>query len=235
MTEYLAALEQLGRDLVELLTESLGVPPRTLTYTTNTDDDGSSSSRVQLRNGLRINMYPPYPRPELTLGLVSHADPCLVTILHQDAVGGLQVLQQQQQRPGDGEPDRWVGVRPQRGCFVVNVGDMFQVYSNDLFPSALHRALVNATHDRLSMAVFVRPPMDARVAPFPELLLGKGESAYREFTYAEYRSAALKNKTEGRSNLDRFRVAPPPPPPRERGGAAAAATAPPPPPLGVGS
>jgi isopenicillin N synthase-like dioxygenase len=39
-------------------------------------------------------------------------------VLVQDEVGGLQV------RCKNGE---WIGIRPQRDAFVVNVGDLFQV------------------------------------------------------------------------------------------------------------
>ncbi|TYG93247.1 hypothetical protein ES288_A11G095400v1 [Gossypium darwinii] len=41
---------------------------------------------------LRLNHYPPCPKPDLALGTGPHADPTALTILDQDQVGGLQAL-----------------------------------------------------------------------------------------------------------------------------------------------
>ncbi|KAK5783445.1 hypothetical protein PVK06_037953 [Gossypium arboreum] len=41
---------------------------------------------------LRLNHYPPCPKPDLALGSGPHADPTALTILDQDQVGGLQVF-----------------------------------------------------------------------------------------------------------------------------------------------
>ena len=37
--------------------------------------------------------YPVCPEPERTMGLVSHTDPGVLTVLAQDCAGGLQVKQ----------------------------------------------------------------------------------------------------------------------------------------------
>lgn len=55
--------------------------------------------------------------PLLILGAKKHRDPSFLTILLQDQVGGLQVLQQ----------DHWVSVNPIHGSLVVNVGVFLQV------------------------------------------------------------------------------------------------------------
>lgn len=72
---------------------------------------------------LRLNRYPPCPFscPETgsgTSGLISHTDSDYLTILHQDQVGGLQVMKDSQ----------WVSVRPNRNALIVNIGDLFQVH-----------------------------------------------------------------------------------------------------------
>ncbi|MGG6712971.1 UNVERIFIED_CONTAM: hypothetical protein ITH36_25550, partial [Salmonella enterica subsp. enterica serovar Weltevreden] len=41
---------------------------------------------------MRLNYYPKCQKPELTLGTGPHCDPTSLTILHQDAVSGLQVF-----------------------------------------------------------------------------------------------------------------------------------------------
>ena len=68
---------------------------------------------------MRLNRYPPCPSPDLALGIGRHKDSGALTILQQDVVSGLDV-----RRRSDGE---WVRVKPVRGSFVVNVGDIIQV------------------------------------------------------------------------------------------------------------
>ncbi|MCO5572060.1 hypothetical protein L7F22_025811 [Adiantum nelumboides] len=80
---------------------------------------------------VRLNYYPPCPQPALTLGLGAHSDPHLLTLLHQDLVGGLQICK-------DG---LWMAIRPKPNALVVNIGDALQVWSNDVYKSVEHRAL----------------------------------------------------------------------------------------------
>ncbi|KAI9125267.1 hypothetical protein K1719_003883 [Acacia pycnantha] len=61
--------------------------------------------------------YLNYPKPDLTVGLNTHANPGAVTILPQDHIRGLQV------RKGDD----WIDVRSLPGAFVINIDDLLQV------------------------------------------------------------------------------------------------------------
>ncbi|PRQ25900.1 putative deacetoxyvindoline 4-hydroxylase [Rosa chinensis] len=58
-----------------------------------------------------------FPEPELTLGTIKHSDPSFLTLVLQDEIGGLQVLNK----------DQWVDVSPVDGAFVANLGDLMQV------------------------------------------------------------------------------------------------------------
>ncbi|XP_020231525.1 protein DOWNY MILDEW RESISTANCE 6-like [Cajanus cajan] len=66
---------------------------------------------------LNVNHYPPCPEPSLTLGVIKHSDPNLITILLQDHVCGLQVFK-------DG---KWIAVEPIPNAFVVNIGHQLRV------------------------------------------------------------------------------------------------------------
>ena len=63
------------------------------------------------------------------MALHHHSDAGALTVLLQDDIGGLQV-----EHDGD-----WIDVEPIPGAFVINTGDMMQVWSNDRFTAALHR------------------------------------------------------------------------------------------------
>lgn len=103
---YCEAMSRLSLDIMELLGLSLGV-----------DRDCFRSYFQGNDSIMRLNYYPRCQRPELTLGTGPHCDPTSLTILHQDDVGGLQVL-------ADGQ---WLSVRPSTDAFIVNIGDTFMV------------------------------------------------------------------------------------------------------------
>ena len=67
--------------------------------------------------------YPYCPEPNKTIGIASHTDPGILTVLLQDQVGGLQVKY-------DG---KWVNVKPVHGALVINVGDLLQVIISFFF------------------------------------------------------------------------------------------------------
>src|SRR5262249_54674207 len=74
-----------------------------------------------------------------------HTDYGAFTILLQDSRGGLQV----RNAAGD-----WIDAPPRRGSFVVNIGDMFAMWTNELYVSTLHRVLNFNDAERLSLAFF---------------------------------------------------------------------------------
>ncbi len=120
----MTAVEGLARRLLELLTEGLGLEPRHF----------SQYLEKERMISMRFNFYPPCPEPSLAIGLQAHTDPHLLTILHQDSVAGLQVQIH----------DKWVTVKPRPDCFVVNIGDLFQVL---IYLSYLSSSLHVNPHD----------------------------------------------------------------------------------------
>lgn len=86
-------------------------------------------------NTLRLLHYPGVRRGHFRHGRVragAHSDFGSVTLLFQDAAGGLQV-----ERPDGG----WVGVKPVEGAVVVNSGDLLARWSNGLVKSTMHRVV----------------------------------------------------------------------------------------------
>lgn len=67
---------------------------------------------------IRINYYPPCPKPENVLGLKAHTDGSALTILLQNnEVEGLQIKK-------DGT---WISVKPLPNAFIVSIGDVLEV------------------------------------------------------------------------------------------------------------
>ncbi|GAB4818531.1 hypothetical protein N2152v2_005577 [Parachlorella kessleri] len=90
-----------------------------------------------------------------------HTDYGLLTLVNQEShVEALQV------KNADGQ---WVSAAPLPHSFVVNIGDMFKVWTNGRYTPTLHR-VVNGDprHSRVSAAFFYEPCYEAVVEPLPQ-------------------------------------------------------------------
>ena len=98
-------------------------------------------------------------------GCGAHKDSEFLTLLRQDAVGGLQV---------QGEAG-WIDAPPLPGSFVVNTGELLELASDGYFRATLHRVIAPpAGTERLSLAFFLAARLDAVV---PRLELAPGLAA----------------------------------------------------------
>jgi len=106
---------------------------------------------------LRLLHYPPRPMdaPDDAFGSAPHTDYGFITILAQDAVGGLEV------RPRGGD---WIAAPPLPGSFVVNVADMLARWTNDRWQSTPHRVKNLSGTDRYSCPYFFDMDLDSTVA-----------------------------------------------------------------------
>lgn len=95
----------------------------------------------------------------------AHSDYGMFTLLTTDEVPGLQILPR-------GEKE-WMDVPPRVGDFVVNIGDLLQRWSNDLFTSTVHRVVNHEARERYSMPFFFEPNFDCVVECFPECCVDK--------------------------------------------------------------
>lgn len=84
----------------------------------------------------------------------AHSDYGMITLLLTDDNPGLQVKL-------DG---KWIDIPPKRGTLVVNIGDMFERWTNGLFRSTVHRVITpNGANERYSIPAFLDPDFDAIV------------------------------------------------------------------------
>ncbi|KAH9771449.1 Fe2OG dioxygenase domain-containing protein [Citrus sinensis] len=179
MTEFAAAMSKLARLLARILAENLSQQGGML------DDICNESTCF-----LRLNRYPVCPISAEMFGLVPHTDSDFLTILYQDQVGGLQLM----------KDSKWVAVRPNPDALIVNIGDLFQAWSNDVYKSVEHKVMANGKMERYSVAYFLCPSYDSLIGSCTE------PSTYRKFTFEEYRKQVQEDvkQTGHKVGLPRF-------------------------------
>uniref|UniRef100_A0ACD5VZ80 Uncharacterized protein n=1 Tax=Avena sativa TaxID=4498 RepID=A0ACD5VZ80_AVESA len=194
LNEYIAAVRKVAVRVMEAMAEGLGIVPLDALSSMVTAE---GSDQV-----FRVNHYPPCHALQglgcSATGFGEHTDPQLVSLLRSNGTSGLQIALQ------DG---RWVSVPSDRDALFVNVGDSLQVLTNGRFKSVKHRVVANSLKSRVSLIYFGGPPLAQRIAPLPQLLgrgeLGEQQSAYKDFTWSEYKKAAYKSRL-GDNRLAQF-------------------------------
>ncbi|KAH7294034.1 hypothetical protein KP509_28G053400 [Ceratopteris richardii] len=166
--KYFSLVGALANRIIRLLFQGLQVDAEQVDAVFNSIESST----------LRINYYPACPVADFTYGSPPHKDYGGLAILHQDDVGGLEVLK-------DG---CWVPVLPVKGCLIVNVGELIQIVSNGRFPSVLHRSLVKCSQSRLSFVFFYFPSDDTWIGPIPKLITEDCPAKYKSFYMRDYKS-----------------------------------------------
>ncbi|KZT12727.1 Clavaminate synthase-like protein [Laetiporus sulphureus 93-53] len=124
-------------------------------------------------HNLRLLNYPPIRRSLLEkegqARAGAHSDYGTLTLLFQDSVGGLQVL--------NPHTKEYQSATPMPGTIVINAGDLLARWSNDVLRSTLHRVVappakaISATESitpgRQSIAFFSNPNQGARIECLP--------------------------------------------------------------------
>ncbi|KAL3635891.1 hypothetical protein CASFOL_020438 [Castilleja foliolosa] len=163
MVEYARAMQNLAGLLAGVLITNLG--QKIEDFEENICCDESTCF-------LRLNKYPICPVSPEIYGMVPHTDSDFLTIVHQDQVGGLQLMR----------GSKWVAVKPNKDALIVNIGDLFQAWSNNMYKSVEHRVMSNAKMKRFSVAYFLCPSYDSLIKS-----CCKNPSLYRDFTFGEYK------------------------------------------------
>jgi isopenicillin N synthase-like dioxygenase len=133
---------------------------------------------------LRLLHYPSQDGPidERQIGVGAHSDYECFTILAQQDVPALQVLN---------SAGEWVMADPIPGTFVVNVGDMMARWTNDYFASTVHRAIDASGRRRYSIPFFFGPNPDTPLAVLPTCQGPDWPAKYPTISAGEYVTARL--------------------------------------------
>ena len=149
---------------------------------------------LALALGMEEGFFAPFLRPPLALlrllhysedrsdvaqglfGAGAHSDYGMLTFLWTDGTPGLQVLLR------DG---RWYNVPHVEGCFVVNIGDMVQRWTNDHITSTVHRVVKLVPQERYSMPFFYEPNFNTEVVCLPQFCVDR-EARYPPTTSGQH-------------------------------------------------
>jgi isopenicillin N synthase-like dioxygenase len=128
---------------------------------------------------LRLLHYPPQQvkSENKNLGAGAHTDYGCFTILANDEHGGLEI------QHTNGE---WISVPPRKGCFVVNISDMMQRWTNDTYRSTWHRVVNLSGQERYSIPFFFDPNHNARIACLPTCCSADNPPGYEPISAGEY-------------------------------------------------
>jgi isopenicillin N synthase-like dioxygenase len=171
---YYRRMNRLANDLMAIFAHSLDLPEN---FFFDKLDKNISA--------LRVICYPEQreaPEPgQLRSG--AHTDYGTLTILMADkAAGGLQA----QHRDG-----YWVDVVTEPGTYVVNIGDIMLIWTNDRWVSTLHRVVnpPSAVADRArrhSVVFFHQPNYDSLIETLPSCFDARHPRKYESITYKEH-------------------------------------------------
>lgn len=172
LQDYGSKIAELSKKIIKIALMSLGEGFEKKYY----------ESEFQNCHGyLRMNNYSSPPESledhDEVEGLGMHTDMSCVTIVYQDEIGGLQV------RSKEG---KWMDLSPCEGTLVVNIGDMFQAWSNEKLRSSEHRVILKQPVNRFSLAFFWCFE-DEKVIVAPDDVVGEGNvRIYEPFVCSDY-------------------------------------------------
>ena len=155
VTAYYDKIFALGRRLLRGFAEALGLEPTAL-------DKYFTKPPSQLR----LIHYPCDPDPDCQ-GIGAHTDYEVFTLLLPTAPG-LEVM--------NGKSE-WIDAPPIEGAFVVNIGDMLEVWSNGVFTATSHRVR-KVQEERYAFPLFFSCDYATRVEPLPAFVSDDRPPAY---------------------------------------------------------
>ncbi|KAJ1389061.1 Oxoglutarate/iron-dependent dioxygenase [Sesbania bispinosa] len=187
MGRYCQEVKKVSLEVMRAIIESLQINP---TYLRKEIEDG-----MQV---MAVNCYPPCPEPEVALGLPPHSDYSCLTILYQSHPG-LEIM--------DSEDGTWKIVPHLPGALQVNVGDHFEVLSNGLYKSVVHRATLNRDMTRISITSLFSLGMDDKMETARELVDDQHPKKYRESSFRDFLNFLTNNDiAEGKNFIDILKI-----------------------------
>ncbi|KAH9972006.1 2OG-Fe-II oxygenase [Lactifluus volemus] len=169
LLRYYHAAVGIGRNLFPLFARALDLAPGFF------DDKTRNSAAL-----MRVLHYPPQTGPidERVIGIGAHTDfECFTILWQQPGIQALQVLNTH------GE---WIDAPSIPGTLVINLGDQFARWTNDVFKSTVHRAANRSGAERYSIPLFFGTDYDVLLEPIASCVSAERPSRYEAVTAGDY-------------------------------------------------
>ncbi|KAM7256317.1 hypothetical protein ACFE04_012058 [Oxalis oulophora] len=126
---------------------------------------------------LRVMRYKGPETTDTKLGLSSHTDKNIVTILFQNQIEGLEV------QTKDGQ---WIKFNPSPDSFVAMIGDSFYAWLNGRVYSPYHRVMMTGNEARYSVGLFSIPKAGYIVNAPEEMVDEDHPLLFKPFDHVEF-------------------------------------------------
>ncbi|KAM7191410.1 hypothetical protein V8F20_009337 [Naviculisporaceae sp. PSN 640] len=178
MTDFFAQCKALHTEVMRAIAVGMGIDPNFFDGFVDVGD-----------NTLRLLHYPAVDKKvfQVNPGQVragEHSDYGSITLLFQDAAGGLQV------KSPNGQ---FVDATPIEGTCVVNAGDLLARWSNDTIKSTIHRVVEPPSKSegdihppRYSIAYFCNPNFKDHIEAIPGTYATEAEKKYDGINSGQY-------------------------------------------------
>ncbi|KAM3284792.1 protein SRG1 [Capsicum chacoense] len=184
--EYSEEVKELTMKVLKMLGKAVGI-----------EEEEVKSLFEEGMQSMRMNYYPPCPQPELVMGLSPHSDASALTILLQvNETEGLQVRKY----------GIWIPIIPLPNAFIVNIGDVFEIFSNGRYRSIEHRSVVSSEKERISVATFHGPRLDGELGPANSLVTAHGQPAFKKIGVHEFYTRFFNRELVGKTYVDTMRI-----------------------------
>ncbi|PPQ65889.1 hypothetical protein CVT26_000909 [Gymnopilus dilepis] len=172
---YYHAAVNLGKMMFPLFALALDLPEAFF------DDKTQHSAAL-----MKLLHYPPQTGPidERVIGIGAHTDWECFTILWQEpGIQALQVLNSEK---------KWINAPPIPGTLVINLGDQFARWTNDIFKSTVHRAINRSGVRRYSIPLFFGTDYNVKLEPMLSCISPERPPKYEVITAGEYVKGKLQ-------------------------------------------
>ncbi|XP_071724161.1 probable 2-oxoglutarate-dependent dioxygenase AOP1 [Rutidosis leptorrhynchoides] len=172
-------MEDLNIKILKMIYESFGMEG---------EQCESQIKDMSSTNVFRVMKYNVPPRTDgdaSGLGLLAHTDKNALTILCQNEVQGLEILN------NDGD---WVQVvMPPQNSYIVIVGDALKAWSNGRLVAVKHRVVMKGDKERYSCGLFSIPKEGATIEVPKQFVDKEHPLLYKPFKFSDYFSYFVSN------------------------------------------
>ncbi|XP_045792103.1 protein SRG1-like [Trifolium pratense] len=100
-----------------------------------------------------------------------------------------------------------LAINPKEMTELFNIGtQIIRIITNGIYPIIVHRATVNSEKERISLATFYGPNMQAILAPAPSLVTQERPTQFRKISVVDHFNGYFSQVLHGKSYLNQMKI-----------------------------